>query len=34
MVAHDWGAYIAYMFDKQNPGLLKQLITLDIAAWK
>lgn len=33
MVAHDWGAFIGYLFDQNNPGVLKQLITLDIAGW-
>ncbi|KAL4465362.1 hypothetical protein ABPG72_016763 [Tetrahymena utriculariae] len=33
IVAHDWGAILAYMLDKNYPGYFKQMITLDVAAW-
>ena len=34
LVAHDWGSFIAYMFEHENNGYLKDLISFDVSTTK
>lgn len=32
LVAHDWGCFYGYMFDKQFPNYFNQIIAMDVPA--